>query len=114
MKTIAHVVLLAVLALAPIAHADTRYPLSKNQARTHGLRFVRPFVDLLDLDRHVATRMDPPRKCMRLSRFTVTCRFTAELADGRAIRSRVRVHRQRDGLLGFWMPLDVLRDGLDG
>jgi hypothetical protein len=56
--------------------------------------------------------MVPPRECRRISHVTVRCRFTARLYTGRVVRSYVRVHRQRDGLLGFYTTLDVFRDGV--
>lgn len=96
-------------AIADVSRVDA---LTKRHARAEGLRFIAPFVDLLDVDRHVGTHMQPPRRCARLSRRTVVCHFSATLADGRVIRSRVRVHLQADGLLGFKTPLDVLRDGV--
>jgi hypothetical protein len=52
------------------------------------------------------------RECRRISHVTVRCRFTARLYTGRVVRSFVRVHRQRDGLLGFYTTLDVFRDGV--
>jgi hypothetical protein len=104
---------LAALALAALLTFPAQAaagPLTKRDAHRHGLRFVAPFVDMLDLERTVTVRMVRPRDCKRLTRATVKCRFHARLADGRTVRSHVRVHRQRDGLIGFRMPLDVLAE----
>jgi hypothetical protein len=96
---------LAVLALAVPATASARVPLTKRTARAEGLRFVAPFMDMLDVDRTVTARMVPPRECQRVSARTVTCRFTVYLeADARTVTGTLRVHRQRDGLLGFLLP----------
>jgi hypothetical protein len=104
---------LLALVLVPAGAAAAPHRLSKREARAEGLRFVAPFVDMLDLDRTVATRMVPPRRCRRVSAQTVTCRFaSSRLVDGRVVRSWVRVHRQRDGLLGFRTPLDVLGEAV--
>jgi hypothetical protein len=110
-RTLTLAVLLVLTLSAP---ADARQPLSKREARREALRFVQPFVDLLDLERTVTTRMVPPHECRRRSRYTVSCRFTAHLeAENRSVGGSVRVHRQRDGLLGFrlpWDPTDVWVD----
>jgi hypothetical protein len=107
------IIAIALLMLAAhAAPADARHHLTKRHAQSTGLRFVAPFVDLLDVDRTVPTRIVPPRECRRISHVTVRCRFTARLYTGRVVRSFVRVHRQRDGLLGFYTTLDVFRDGV--
>lgn len=99
--------LAAAMALVIAPAAEARVPLSKRTARAQGLRFVTPYVDMLDLERTVATRMVPARECSRVSPRTVTCRFSAWLeAEQRTVTGWVRVHRQRDGLLGFLLPDD--------
>lgn len=101
--------LTAALLLVAAPAAEARVPLTKREARKEGLRFAAPFVDLLDIDRGVKTKMVPPRKCKRVSPRTVTCGFSARLADGRAPKGTLRIHRQRDGLLGFLFPWDILK-----
>jgi hypothetical protein len=93
---------MALVLLAVAAPAEARPALLKREARHEALQFVAPFVDLLDVDRTIPTWMVQPRKCRRDDRRTVTCRFTAYLpAERRAVRGSVRIHLQRDGLLGF-------------
>lgn len=105
------VCLALLLCLTLAAPAGARGHLSKRHARAQALGFIAPFVDLLDINRTIPTRMVPPRECRRISHVTIRCRFTA-VVDGRRVRSWVRVHRQRDGLLGFYTTLDVFRDGV--
>lgn len=107
-----HFALLLLLFLLIAPPADARRHLSKTTARTEALTFIGPIVDLLDVQRHVATDMVPPRKCRRISHVTVRCAFRAALYDGRVLHNHVTVHRQRDGLLGFKSSLDVLGDGV--
>jgi len=106
MRRLGFVLVAACLLLAAPADAR-RQRLWKRDAQPAALRFVAPFVDMLDLTRTVETHMVPPRKCHRVSRLTVRCRFRAYLADRRTVVSSVTVHRQRDGLLGFRLALDV-------
>jgi hypothetical protein len=98
-------VLVGLLCLSATATADA-HRLTKHRARAEGLAFAAPFVDMLDMSRAVKTRMVRARDCRRIDRLTVRCRFHADLADGRRIKSFVRVHRQKDGLFGVYMPLD--------
>lgn len=101
--------LLALVSAAPAAASEQ---LPKRTARAEALRFITPFVDMLDVDHTVTADMVPARKCQRVTRSTVRCRFTATINTGQVIRSHVTVHRQRDGLLGFRTTLDVLADGI--
>jgi hypothetical protein len=78
--------------------------LSKRHARHEALAFTAPFVDLLDVDQTVTTEMVPARKCRRVSARTVACSFVARFPDGSTLHGAVRVHLQRDGLLGFLLP----------
>lgn len=102
-------ILAAVLALICASPAEARQytHLSKPHARAAGYKFVAPFVDLLDIQRTVQTHMVRPGLCHRVSARTISCYFwaylvgTHELVDG-----SLRVHLQRDGLLGFLIPFD--------
>jgi hypothetical protein len=65
-------------------------------------RFVAPFVDLLDVNATVRPRMVRAALCHRVDGRTVQCSFSAHIrTNGKTMHSIVRVHRQRDGLLGF-------------
>ena len=101
--------LLAVVGLP--APADAR-GLSKREARAEALRFVTPYVDLLDVRRTITPIMEQPRDCRRLPVARVRCQFKAYMHDGREVQSWVTVRRQRDGLLGFDMHLDVFGQGV--
>lgn len=105
------------VALVGAAPAEAKQPwLSKREARAEAFRFTAPFVDLLDVNRTIETRMVPPRKCRRVSRRTVQCRFYGYGGPGDITRGSVRVHLQDDGLLGFLLdmptPLPVLKRSL--
>jgi hypothetical protein len=67
-------------------------------------------VDLLDVDRTVTAHMVRPGLCHRVSARTVECSFWAYLVASHKLASgKLRVHLQRDGLLGFLLPWDPAR-----
>lgn len=106
------------LVLLSAGPAEAKRPfLYKRQARAEALRFTAPFVDMTDIYSTVTTRMAPPRKCHRVSAQTVVCRFGGYRDAYRVLSGSVRVHLQRDGLLGFLLdmptPLDALKRSLD-
>ena len=105
----AAVVLLVAVSAAPV---EARPKLSKQAARSEGLRFVEPFVDMLDMERKVGTEMEAARHCRRMNRVTVRCQFRATLYTGHVVRSHVTVRLQKDGLIGFKLPLDVLGESV--
>jgi hypothetical protein len=107
MKRIALLALALSLLAAQPASAH-RVPLTKRQAHAAGLKFVEPFVDMLDVTKpSIATYMDPPSMCERISRRTVGCYFWAYLeAERRIVSGNLRIHRQRDGLIGILLPWD--------
>lgn len=101
------VLIALVLVLAMPAVADARLPLTKETARSQGYKFTAPFVDLLDVNRTVETHMVRPGLCHRVSARTVECYFWAYLvATHKLVGGNLRIHRQRDGLLGFLLPFD--------
>lgn len=108
MKRIAFLAaLLSILAAQP-ASAHHRVPLTKRQAYAAGLKFVDPVVDMLDVTKpSIATHMDHPSSCERVNRRTVDCYFWAYLeAEQRTVSGNLRMHRQRDGLIGILLPWD--------
>lgn len=81
--------------------------LTRRVARLCAYNFAAAANDLLDVNRTVYTFMVPPSNCLRVNRVTVACHFAAYLAgSGKTFRGRLRVHLQRDGLLGFLLPAD--------
>jgi hypothetical protein len=107
------VAITALLVLATAPAAEARGVLTKRGARTEALRFITPFVGMLDETEDPRPRMEPPRRCTRVSHVTVRCEFTTKLRTGRTLHDHVTVHRQRDGLLGFRDTLDVFADEID-
>lgn len=99
----------ALLALATPAQAGATSPwLSKRDARENGFAYADSFADMLDPYATVHAKMVPPRKCHRLDRVTVTCRYHVDLiSEKRTVSSHVRVHLQKDGFFGILMPLDL-------
>lgn len=98
-----------ILALLAPAVADARMPLTKSTAHHEALRMANLWVPMVDVNYYVKPHMVRAGLCHRVSPRTVTCRFHAYLQDGRKIGGAMRVHRQRDGLLGVLLPFDPAR-----
>jgi hypothetical protein len=109
MKPATLAVIIGLLLAAAPAQAQSHH-ISKQHARSAGYRFLAPVVDLLDVNRTVDTHMARPGLCHRVSARTVDCHFWAYLVASHTLASgKLRVHLQRDGLLGFLLPWDPAR-----
>lgn len=75
----------------------------------HYAGLVAPLLDTAPTDPKLT--VSPPRRCHRRDNTTVLCWFSVRLvSEPRTVTGFMRVHLQRDGVLGYqipWVPLDV-------
>lgn len=102
--------MLLVLALAAPAHAS---PLLTKRRAQHETVYFANITAGLDPAPGVTVHVVAPSKCHRRDHATVLCWFSVHLvSEPRSVNGFMRIHRQRDGLIGYKLPWDPLAVGV--
>lgn len=103
---IAAAVTMLAFASASTAHAAT---LTKRDARAGASSFMSKVIWSFDRAQTGETfHVRNAPRCIRISKSTVTCPTSVRLTTGARLYGLVRVHRNRQGLLGVLLPWDPL------
>lgn len=120
LRTLATTILLLAVLAVP-AQATPRWAqdggwLPRRDAQAQATQFIGQIGPLLDTpgaSERVTEHVAAPSECHRRNHATVLCWFSVHLASRPiALRGFMRLHLQRNGLIGCKLPWDPLRVGL--